>query len=68
MATIIERDVHRDGDSSASTMLIGVIAIALIIGMGFFMYNFLPMTENGTGTRGTIDVNVTDKTPPATNP
>ena len=67
MTTIIERDVNRSSDdSSASTMLVAVIAIVVIVGFALFMFKFLPLNDNAAGTRGTIDVNVMDKTPTPT--
>lgn len=64
MTTIIERRGNSDEASSASTMLVAVIAIVVIVGFALFMFRYLPLNNPGSG--GTIDVNVQDVTP--TNP
>lgn len=43
-----------ENDSSASTMIVALVAILVIIALGFILYRSLPgMTNNGT------DINVT---------
>lgn len=64
MTTIIERHSASDETSSASTMLVAVIAIVVILGFALFMFRYLPLDNPSSG--GTIDVNVQDVTP--TNP
>ncbi|MBP7114203.1 MAG: hypothetical protein KBA40_01985 [Candidatus Peribacteraceae bacterium] len=64
MTTIIERNGASDETSSASTMLVAVIAIVVILGFALFMFRYLPLDNPSSG--GTIDVNVQDVTP--TNP
>lgn len=54
MPTIIERG---GSDSGASSMLVALVAIVILVGFALFMFNVLPFQKN-TDTPGTIDVNV----------
>lgn len=57
MTTIIERDVHHGEDSSVASVVIGLLAIVLIVGLALYAFQVYPFAANGAND-GQIDVNV----------
>ena len=62
MATIIERDVHHAHDagseSSATAMIVTVVALIAIVGFALFFFRMLPFAGTGadTGNGGSINI------------
>lgn len=71
MATLIEREIHHDhttdnGDSSAMTLIVTIIALVLIVGFALFFFRMLPFntgTANDSG--GSININLPSGETPA---
>lgn len=57
MTTIVERDVHHHGsdDSSVASVIIGLLAIVLIVGLALYAFQVYPFAARNNGQ---IDVNV----------
>lgn len=75
MATIIERDVHHHSDgtnndaSSAMTVLIMIVAIAVIAGLALFALRAYPFNSGAPATGSNpVDINVEGTIPVNTNP
>jgi len=70
MATIIEREVHHShssdaGDSSSATLIVTIVALAVIVGFALFFFRLFPF--NGAATTpnngGTINIDLPAPTP-----
>lgn len=59
MTTVIERDT---GGSSAVTMLVGIVAIVVILGLALYFFQVFPFAERDSGGTG-IDVNIEGQIP-----
>lgn len=63
MATIIEREVHHShdagNDSSAATLVVALLALALLAGFALYFFRLFPFQGTAADTdRGTINVDV----------
>jgi hypothetical protein len=68
METIIERDVHHDGDNgSAMTAIVAIVAILFIIGVALYLLKLYPFNaQTPTSiTPPTVNVNLNDTQPPS---
>jgi hypothetical protein len=67
MTTLIERDIHHDhgADNSAGTMLVAVVAIAIVVGLLFFVLRMSPNAAPASGSTTPINVDVTQPITPA---
>lgn len=67
MTTIIERGSHSgDTDSSATTVIVAVLAIVLLMGFALFMFRVFPFGNVPANTDGgSINVNVDGQVPDA---
>jgi hypothetical protein len=66
MTTIVERDVHHHGeDSSVASVIIGLLAIVLIVGLALYAFQVYPFAAREGST---IDVNVNGDLPNPANP
>ena len=70
MATIIERDVHHGagdaGDSSAATLIVTIVALAVIVGLALFFFRAYPFNGATPATDNGINVDVDLPTPTPT--
>ena len=69
MATIVERDIHHhhsDEDSSVGSIIVGLLAIVLIVGLALYAFQVYPFAGNASGDR--LNVNIDTTVPATTNP
>ena len=70
MATVVEREVHHTGDAalSAATIVLAVIAVAVIAGIALYVFGALPGLQPTTDNPG-VNVNIDGDLPlPSSQP